>query len=370
MRFASLRVGGLLDRYVARLFLMSYLSAFFLVVGVFTIMDLALNVDDYLRPDESGEAPSSWLVVKFYAHQVPFLYLQMSPYVTLLAGMFTAAKMSRYNEIVAVLGAGVSSRRAFAGLFFVAALFAAGMVGMREWATKELGARRDALLDHLQERRPAPIYESFWVRDSEGHTIRIRRYLPAGIDGGRPEIQGLSSHFDVEDRKIDVLAETAHPLDDGRWEVTGGKRLEFADPERVESRFEILEELRFTPEDVELAWKGRENPLELSFSETLRLLERDPTNDQYRTILNYHMTFPLAGMILLLVGLPFFVGNERGKAAEGVAKGFLLCVLYFGLDFVTRTLGIQGQIGPLHAGWFPVLSFGALGAVLFGSMRS
>jgi len=370
MMLGSLRVGGLIDRYVARLFLLSYLSAFFLVVGVFSIMDLALNLDDYLRPDESGTAPSSWLVAKFYAHQIPFLYLQMSPYVTLLAGMFTAAKMSRHNEVVAVLGAGVSSRRLFAALFFVASIFAAGMFGMREWATHELGARRDAMLDRIRERRPVPIYESFWVRDNQAHTIRVRRYHPAGIDGQRPEIQGLSSHFEVGGHKVDVLAETARPLSDGRWEVTGGKRLEFGDPERLESKFEVLEELRFTPEDVELAWKGRENPLDLSFSELHRLLKRDPTNDQYRTLLYYHMTFPLAGLILLLVGLPFFVGNERGKAAEGVAKGFLLCVLYFGLDFVVRTLGLQGQIGPVHAGWIPVLTFGALGAVLFGSMRS
>jgi lipopolysaccharide export system permease protein len=376
MILGSLSVGGLLDKYVARLFVMSYLAAFFLVVGVFTIMDLAVNLDEYLRPDDNGEAPSSLLVVRYYAHQMPFLYLQMSPYVTLLAGMFTAAKMSRHNEIVAALGAGISARRLFAAVFLVASLLSAGMFGLREWATDELGSRRDALLDHLRERRPVPVYEGFWVRDSRGHTIRVRRYYPAGVDGGRPEISGLSSHFDLGGNRVDILAETARPLaagapdEEGRWEVTGGKRLESGDPERVESTFEVLDELRFTPEDVELAWKGREHPLDLSFSESLRLLERDPTNAQYRTLLHYHLTFPLAGLILLMVGLPFVIENERGKAAERIAKGFLLCVLYFGLDFVSRTLGLQGQIGPLHAGWLPVLSFGTLGLVLFGFMRS
>ena len=146
--------------------------------------------------------------------------------------------------------------------------------------------------------------------------------------------------------------------------------MEEAGTERLESTFEVLDELRFTPSDVELAWKGRENPLDLSFSESLRLLARDPTNAQYRTLLHYHMTFPLAGLILLMVGMPFVIENTRGKAAERIAKGFLLCVLYFGLDFVARTLGLQGQIGPLHAGWLPVLSFGALGVVLYGFMRS
>ena len=40
------------------------------------------------------------------------------------------------------------------------------------------------------------------------------------------------------------------------------------------------------------------------------------------------------------------------------------------MEFITRTLGLQGQLGPLHAGWLPVLGFGALAVVLIGTMRS
>ena len=100
------------------------------------------------------------------------------------------------------------------------------------------------------------------------------------------------------------------------------------------------------------------------------LLRGDPSNMQYRTLLQYHITFPLAGLILLAVGLPFALGQERGRAGERVAKGFFLCAAYFAFEFAVRTLGLQGQIGPLFAGWVPVLTFGALGTVLFGSMRS
>ena len=58
-----LKVGGHLDRYVARLFGMSYLAAFFLVVGLFLIIDMALNLDEYLRANEDGSSPSVFLIV-------------------------------------------------------------------------------------------------------------------------------------------------------------------------------------------------------------------------------------------------------------------------------------------------------------------
>ena len=62
--------------------------------------------------------------------------------------------------------------------------------------------------------------------------------------------------------------------------------------------------------------------------------------------------------------------TQRGRAGERIARGFFLCVAYFGIDFIARTLGLQGQVGPLYAAWFPVVFFGSLGAVLTAGMRS
>ena len=122
--------------------------------------------------------------------------------------------------------------------------------------------------------------------------------------------------------------------------------------------------------EAELAWKAREHPMDLSHGELTDLLAREPTNLQYRTLVQYNLTFPLAGLVLLLVGIPFVVGDERGKGGERIARGFLLCVAYFGVDFVARTLGLQGAVGPVFSGWLPLVLFGSLGAVLTAYMRS
>ena len=100
------------------------------------------------------------------------------------------------------------------------------------------------------------------------------------------------------------------------------------------------------------------------------MLDREPSNSQFQTLAQYSLTFPLAGLVLLLVGLPFVVVSERGRAGERIARGFFLCVVYFGVDFVARTLGLQGELGPVFSGWFPLVLFGSLGVVLTASMRS
>ncbi len=370
---ARLKIGGYLDRYVVRLFSFSYLTAFLMVVGLFLIVDMATNLDEFLEPGDDGSTPPAYKVVQFYLLEIPFLYLEMSPFVTLIAGLFTAARLSKANEVVAVLGGGISSRRMLAPVIVCGAILALGMFGLREWATGSLGLQRDILKEQLEERHDQPVYSGVWVKSSEGVTVRVRSFIPAGGPHGEPLIQGLSCQVDVAGSLDVFAAESAvaiEPHSEGRWRLTEGHVLRVSSTGQERTDVTEMEGVTFTPEDVLLFHQAMDDPLQLSFSGARRVLDRRPDDSRVRTALHYHMTFPLAGLVLLLVGLPFLVRQERGGGIERVGAGLLLCMAYFACDFVTRTLGLQGFIGPIHAGWLTVVLFGSLGVVLFGSMRA
>lgn len=359
---------GLLDRYVARLFGLSYLTAFFLVVGLFLIIDMATNLDDYLSADAEGRTASIAKLLGFYALQLPFIYLQVSPYVTLVAGLFTAQKMTRHREIIAALNAGWSSRRTFFSVYLGAALLCTFMFGLRELATGSFGVWRDQLQDELKEKRTEPVYEKFTVL-TDREDIHVRSFHPE-TDDTPAELRGLTVRFRDGDSSVSISADRAEYLSAGRWALDGGRKLVSDDAGQKLSPHPVLEEILFEPKDCYLSWKSRERALDLSFSETLTLLHRSPTTPQYKTLLHFHITLPLAGFVLLLVGLPFTLVHQRGRGAERVAKGFFLCVVYFALDFVARTVGLEGQLAPLYAAWLPTLFFASLGAVLTATMRS
>ena len=73
-----LRLFGRLDRYVGGLFVNSYATALFLVVGLFLILDMASNLDDYLEPWPDGTRASNLLIVWYYLLDLPFLFLQVA----------------------------------------------------------------------------------------------------------------------------------------------------------------------------------------------------------------------------------------------------------------------------------------------------
>jgi lipopolysaccharide export system permease protein len=369
---SALRIGGRLDRYVARLFALSYLTAFLLVVGLYVIIDLSVNLDDYLSERPDGTTAGIATIGRYYVVHLPFLYLEMSPFVTLVAGLFAATRLVKNNEVVAALGAGVSARRLLAPICVGAVLLAAGMFLLRERATDTVGRERDALRELLQEHRDVLSYRNLWVRDARGNRLYVREYLPEAETG--PEASGLLAHFPDGAARVAIDAQRMHSPRrvDGRWRwsLDGGYHTRVDAAAREREPVDAFDAVDVGPDDFETAYRGRERPLDLTFAEATSLHERDPDNLQYRTVRQYHLTFPLAGLVLLLVGLPFLMGQERGRGVERVAVGILICIAYFAVDFVARTLGITGQIGPIYAAWFPFVFFGSLGAVLYGTMRS
>jgi hypothetical protein len=99
-----LKWGGRLDRYVGALFVSSWATALLLLVGLFLILDLSSNLDEYLEAWPDGTRAPTFLIVRYYLLNVPFVFLQVGAFVTLVAGLFTVSKLLKHNETIAAAG--------------------------------------------------------------------------------------------------------------------------------------------------------------------------------------------------------------------------------------------------------------------------
>lgn len=380
MRARRLRLAGRLDRYVGSLFVTSYATAFLLVVGLFLILDMASNLDEYLEPWPDGSRASNLLIAWYYLLDVPFLFLQVAPFVTLVAGLFTVSKLLKLNEVVAMLGAGVSSWRLLAPVFLLGALSGVLMFGLREATSTLVASQRDALRHVLENKSTDLVYSNLWVRDLNGSAVRLEEFRPsatvAAASGATqeapPRVRGLEAILRSPSHWSSIQAVSAAFLPRGSemgWKLEGGLHEEVAGSQSTRA-VEWLDGFEFTPDLAVTYWRARENPLELSFREVRELSRRNPDDVVYQTLSQYHLTFPLANLVLLLVGIPLLMRRDRSRATEGITTGAILCVFYFAADFVLRNLGLQGSLDPLFAAWLPVLFFGSLGLVLYDSMKS
>ena len=352
---------GRMDRYVISHFVGSYGTALFLLLGLFLIMDLTSNLDDYLEPAANGQTASTSVLVRYYLLKLPFLFLEVAPFITLLAGMFTVNRLLKKNEVTPVLSGGISVHRLLVPIFLCGLILAGAMFGLRELAVSQIADKRDALLFQLENPGEERVLEEVAVHDLSGSTVFVERLYP---DAKPPRIEVLSANMQVDQRTVSITADAAvWSPETGQLQLHKGERRVVGTEEIQVESVETLEGFDLTPELV-LTYVRARNPLDLSFSEVQELMSREPEDSAFNTLWHYLLTFPLANVVLLLVGLPVLFQYERGKGSERMALGGLFCIFYFAVDFVFKNLGLGGGLSPILAGWIPILVVGSLGIAL------
>ena len=108
----------LLDRYVVRNFLQAYIYCIVGFLSIWLIFDISDNISTFLR--RAGRARQRGAVLPLT--QVPQILVILLPVSLLLALLFCLGRMSRANEIVSMLTAGVSVPRLLLPLFVIGLL--------------------------------------------------------------------------------------------------------------------------------------------------------------------------------------------------------------------------------------------------------
>jgi len=161
-------------------------------------------------------------------------------------------------------------------------------------------------------------------------------------------------------------------LGDGRWRCFGVVETKMVgeDKQEVHEYDEYILRTALTPE--RLAARATE-PGFLSVRQLLKRVREEPNNLDYRIILHSRFTYPLSGMILLLIGLPPVVGMEMLSRNRflGAGASISVVVVFWVVTFVCEWLGKQDYLPmPFLAAWLPVVLFGAIGIYLFDTMKT
>jgi len=107
----------LLDRYVIR----NFVQVYFYCIAGFTSIWLIFDVSDNISSFIDNHIPVL-LVARYYATQIPQVLIILLPVALLLSLLFALGRMSRANEIVSMLTAGVSLPRVLLPLISIGLL--------------------------------------------------------------------------------------------------------------------------------------------------------------------------------------------------------------------------------------------------------
>src|SRR4030095_6546144 len=104
----------ILDRCVLQKFLRPFVYCFLGFIAIWFIFDLSDNLPDFLQGKVGFD-----VLLEYYKSQIPEIIVISLPIGALLALLYSLTAMSRSNEIISMLGAGVSITRVLVPLMAV-----------------------------------------------------------------------------------------------------------------------------------------------------------------------------------------------------------------------------------------------------------
>jgi lipopolysaccharide export system permease protein len=368
-----------LDRYLWGIFLRAF--GLFLVVFLVlaALIDFAGRLDNFL--ELKGYQGLPFLILRFYLYRIPMFLFFILPVLVLFGAILTWARLTRANEIVPLIVSGISIRR-----FCLPFLIAAGGVGL------VVAFLDEYVLPGISEKivQTEDIVDSKMVswyivaRDGVGHTIFARKYDHVAQD--MQEVIFIASDEEGLREEMALARRAKWDKQKGKWVLIDGKSYLYTKgvPELIDPghRRPLLWTVDFGQEGREIQFHLKpteiisSNSLATRYMNLRRAIELARVHPEvylFKLGLHLKLAFPLTGLTILLIGLPFILRRKDphpGLVVWGLGKGFLIIGLYFLFYFSAVQAGTQGIISPIIAGWSAPLSFGIPGLILFLRMRS
>ncbi|HEX4640368.1 MAG TPA: LptF/LptG family permease, partial [Chthoniobacterales bacterium] len=163
-----------LDRYVVAQFLQAYVYCIAGFTSIWFIFDISDNISTFL-----DERISRSLIVKYYFTQIPQILVVLFPIALLLGLLFTLGRMSRSNEIVSMLTAGVSLPRILRPLLIIGLITTAASTALNYSLAPHGELARKRLLEEPNSRRQIlGLTATIFRNRTDNRTWYIQQFFP------------------------------------------------------------------------------------------------------------------------------------------------------------------------------------------------
>src|SRR5499427_2649674 len=353
----------LLDRYVVR----NFVQVYFYCIAGFTSIWLIFDVSDNISSFIDNHIPLL-LVARYYATQMPQVFIILLPVALLLSLLFALGQMSRANEIVSMLTAGVSLPRILLPLIGIGLLTVAASMALNYSLAPHAELARKLFLSEAHARPARNIQGQVFRNRSDLRTWFVQNFRLG--DNTFNNVQVLQQ--DAKDNIVMsyVAGRAYYRPDTKTWDLEN-VRLTHYDAAGNITNEEFLPTLRIehwseTPFRLGSANVQAESLSLPELIEYLRFNSDFPATllAPFRTHLQYRLALPWTCLVVVCIAAPLGIGYSRRGVLASVASAV---VLVFAMNFLTHlflALGEGERVSPLIAAWTPNLIFTVIGFYL------
>jgi LPS export ABC transporter permease LptG/LPS export ABC transporter permease LptF len=385
----TLRFPSLLDRYIARSWVGNVALVLLAFAAIYFLGDFMDLIDDVQQHHVKGR-----VIFHYYAFFMWQIAYTVAPVAVLVGVLVTLGLLARRNEVTAMKAGGISVYRASLPVLGMGLLASLLLYGMQEWILPT--TNKAAALDrNVIKGRPAQSSDQFdrrWVLASDerfynfDYIIEREGGLPRGLAEPGADFAAVYgfSMYDVDAKTWELrerlfatravwnAATRTYDLERG-WRRTTGARSSFRP--FVTQRVRAIGRDPGGEIEPPSYFRREEKPSDtMSFGELrayiASLEARGFDVARLRVQLHRKLAFPMVGLVMTLLAVPFsFVVARRG-ALYGIGIAVVIAIVYWAVLATFGSLGENALLAPWLAAWAPNLIFGAAGLYMILTLET
>jgi lipopolysaccharide export system permease protein len=354
----------ILDWYIIRQFLGTFLFSLVLILGIAVIFDFSEKIDDFIQK----QAPLKAIIFDYYLNFIPYFATLFAPMFVFISVIFFTSRLAVNTEIIAILNSGMSFRRLLVPYLISAAFIALCTFMLQNYVLPHSNIAR---LD----------FEEKYYRSSDFRRVNvpsIHRQVNPNVYIYMEQYNKISQsgrnfsmeHFDEEGRLVSKM--TASMI---RWDSTTNKwgawwyyiRDTDSIGERITSGRRIDTVLNVGPDDFT---RSPEFVYTMTHGELLDYINvlKSQGSDEVKLYLNEkHRRYasPFAFFILTLIGVSLSSRKIKGGIGMQIGLGLVLTFSYILFMQFSSQFSLKGDLNPALAMWIPNIIYTFIAAGVY-----
>ena len=375
-----------LDRYIVATFVKNYLMSFFVLVGMYVILDMVFNFDELVEVQErAGVAgfEGVYEIVRaagnYYLYQLPVFFVHLSGMIPVVAAAFTLIRLSRFNELSAMLSAGVPLLR-IASPIIICALVLNGLLLLDQELLipaiipklsrerQDAGREGSSTASHIAA-----------MQDENNGVLNVARYKPDRVRPVMYEFTLIERNEQLKPVGRLIARKAEWEQQTQSWRLTEGRRITgllAGTGRKIENNVPAYKS-NITPEEVSLYSSGKY----VEWLPTRRIDQLLERPQQYgalalQRVKHTRFTQPLVNVILLLLAIPCVMTREPTRLKAAATQCLLLTGACLAVSFLAQQMSGQppyqewAGMWPAVMAWLPILIFGPVAVFLLDRVET
>ncbi|HUV41667.1 MAG TPA: LptF/LptG family permease, partial [Sedimentisphaerales bacterium] len=350
----------ILDKYVAKNFLIGYGISFCVLMGLRIVIDLFVNLDEFAEHADLGTAAVVRNIFTYYGLNSMLYFRDFAGMITVVAAAFSLGKMVRNNELVAVMASGVGLRRVIAPIIILALLLSILLVVDQEFLIPPLSDKLVRDQDDIPGRES---YDLRFIRDGRGSLICSQRFDSATATLYKPVIilRKETAQTGIWEVTARISADKAvYDFESKQWNLVNG----WLTAKEVQQGNEQIAVYAtdLSPKDIPVRRKSEHKSL-LGWGQLSELIsQKTSVKDMAELISQKHfrVTEPVMNIVMLLISLPILVCRDPRAMKSAVMISFGMTTACYITNFICKLVAAEavfGTVMPQLWAWLPIFIF-------------